>query len=154
VSKKILWSAFKITEMDWVRVLNVKSILEDSNCVQQYFSLENKPTLWRALPTIEDLQTAWEMKRDNPQYAVYQDVINNGLAKLNKYYSWFDEKLSYVLALIIHPYYKLSYIAHAWCGEEEQQEKIHADNFDAKNWQAEAWKMLEHVVHCNTLPYD
>ena len=46
--------------------------------------------------------------------AIYKDTINNGLAKFNKYYSQFDEKLSYVLALVLHPYYKLSYIACAW----------------------------------------
>jgi hypothetical protein len=43
--------------------------------------------LWRALPAIEELQTAWEAKCDNPRYATYQTAINDGLAKLNKYYS-------------------------------------------------------------------
>ena len=94
--------------------------------------------LWCALPTIEELQTAWETKCDDPQYAIYEDVINDGLAKLNKYYSWFDEKLSYILALILHPYFKLSYIAHTWGGEEEAAAEIAAGNFQAKNWQAEA----------------
>ena len=58
--------------------------------------------------------------------------------KLNKYYSQFDEKLSYILALVLHPYFKLSYIAHAWGGEEEAVVEIAAGNFQAKNWQAEA----------------
>jgi hypothetical protein len=152
VFKKIPWSAFRISEMDWVRVLNAKSILEDSNHIQQYFSSEHKPTLWHALPAIEELQTAWEVKHDNPQYAIYKDAINDGLAKLNKYYSRFDEKPSYVLALILHPYYKLSYIAHAWGGEEEEDAEILAGNIYAKNWQAEVRKILENMVCvCNTL---
>jgi hypothetical protein len=50
-------------------------------------------------PAIKELQTAWEEKHDNPQYALYKAAINNGLVKLNKYYSWFDEKPSYILAL-------------------------------------------------------
>lgn len=146
VFKKIPWSAFKITEMDWVRVLDVKLILEDSNHIQQYFSSEHKPTLWRALPAIEELQTAWEAKRDDPQFAIYRNAIVDGLAKLNKYYSRFDEKPSYILALVLHPYYKLSYIAHAWGGEKEEEEDIRAGKFDAKNWQAEARKILENTV--------
>lgn len=146
VFKKIPWSAFKIAEMDWVRVLDVKSILEDSNRIQQYFSSERQPTLWRALPAIEELQTAWEAKRDDPQYTIYKDAINDGLAKLNKYYSRFDEKPSYVLALILHPYYKLSYIAHAWGGAEEEEAEFAAGNFNARNWQAEARKILENTV--------
>jgi hypothetical protein len=55
--------------------------------------------LWHALPAIEELQTAWEAKRDNVRFAKYQTAINDGLAKLNKYYSRFDEKPAYILAL-------------------------------------------------------
>jgi hypothetical protein len=74
-------------------------MIQDSNQIQQTFSAEKRPTLWRALPAIEELQTAWEAKRDNPRYATYHDAINDGLAKLNKYYSRFDEKPAYILAL-------------------------------------------------------
>jgi len=55
--------------------------------------------LWHVLPAIEALQTAWEAKCDDPHFAIYYDAINEGLTKLQKYYSQFDEKPSYVLAL-------------------------------------------------------
>jgi hypothetical protein len=55
--------------------------------------------LWRALPAVEELQTAWEAKRDNEHFSMYSTAIMDGLAKLQKYYSRFDEKPSYVLAL-------------------------------------------------------
>ena len=45
--------------------------------------------------------------------------------------------MSYILALVLHPYFKLSNITHAWGGEEAAAE-IAAGNFQAKNWQAEA----------------
>jgi hypothetical protein len=51
------------------------------------------------LPVIEDLQTAWEAKRDNEKYSMYQNAIDDGLEKLKKYYSRFDQKPSYILAL-------------------------------------------------------
>ena len=63
------------------------------------FSAEKRPTLWWALPVIEELQTAWEAKHNNPKYLTYKTAINDGLAKLNKYYSQFDEKPTYILAL-------------------------------------------------------
>jgi hypothetical protein len=50
---------------------------------------------------IEDLQADWEAKHDNPEYATYQTAINNGLVKLNKYYSQFNEKPAYILALSV-----------------------------------------------------
>jgi len=98
------------------------------------------------LPAIEALQTAWEAKRKGPHFAIYYDVINKGLAKLQKYYSQFDKKPSYVLALgklplnlspssllcvkftALHPYYKLEFIKMAWGGLEEQAEEIEAGN--------------------------
>lgn len=65
----------------------------------QYFSSEKELTLWQALPALEELQSAWEKKRDSPWYALYKDALTNGLEKLNKYYSRLDEKPSFVLAL-------------------------------------------------------
>jgi DNA replication protein DnaC len=48
---------------------------------------------------IEELQTAWEAKHDNVKYALYHDAIRDGLEKLKKYYSRFDQKPSFILAL-------------------------------------------------------
>lgn len=72
---------------------------QDSNRIQQYFSAEKEPTLWRALPALEELQSAWEKKRTDPKYALYKEALDDGLDKLGKYYSRLDEKPSFVLAL-------------------------------------------------------
>ena len=61
--------------------------------------MEKQPTLWRALPALEELQTAWEKKRDSPRFILYKDALTHGLEKLKKYYSRLNEKLSFVLAL-------------------------------------------------------
>ena len=75
------------------------SFVQNSNRIQQYFSSEKEPTLWRALPALEELQTAWEKKRSSPPYALYEDALTHGLDKLKKYYSRLDEHPSFVLAL-------------------------------------------------------
>ncbi|KAM6504300.1 hypothetical protein JOM56_001243, partial [Amanita muscaria] len=144
--KRIKWSAFRLSERDWVHVNDAKVILEDSNRIQQYFSADSNPTLWRALPALEELQTAWEEKRDDLHYAPYQNAIQDGLDKINKYYSRFDEKLAFVLAIVLHPYYKLDYIKVMWGGEEEQQAERLAGNPDVKNWQDEALQIVEATV--------
>ncbi|KAF8495240.1 hypothetical protein F5888DRAFT_1616033, partial [Russula emetica] len=146
IVKKIPWSAFQLADADWGRVKDAQDILKDSRALQHCFSSEQLPMLWRALPAIEALQTAWEAKHDDPHFAIYYNVIDEGLAKLKKYYSRFDEKPSYVLALALHPYYKLEYIKMAWGGAEEQAEEIQAGNMNAKNWQDEAQKTLETTV--------
>ncbi|KAN0111926.1 hypothetical protein V8E52_008016 [Russula decolorans] len=144
VVKHILWSAFHFSKTYWERVSEASHILAQS------FSAEKEPTLWRALPTIKELQTAWKAKHDKPVFAKYRDAISDGLEKINKYYSRFNEKPAFILALgeeclqlSLHPYYKLAYIELAWCGAKEQKAEYEAGNFGAKNWQDEAWKILE-----------
>ena len=47
---------------------------------------------------------------------------------------------------VLHPYYKLAYIKHAWGGPEEQAKEQAAGNYDAKDWQDEARKVVETTV--------
>ncbi|KAF8173118.1 hypothetical protein BJ912DRAFT_859590, partial [Pholiota molesta] len=146
--KHIPWSAFKMVEQDWKRVIDARDILGDSNRIQQYFSSEKQPTLWRALPALEELQSAWEKKRDSPRYSLYKDALGDGLEKLRKYYSRLDDKPCFTLALVLHPYYKLAYIKSAWGGPKEQAAEIAAGNPDAKDWQDEAKQLVERTVSC------
>ena len=145
--KKIPWSASQLANADWEWVKDVCDILKDSRTLQHHFSSEMLLTLWHVLPAVEELQTAWEAKHNDDHFAIYSDAINDGLAKLNKYYSRFNEKPSYVLTLLLHPYYKLNYIEMAWGGAAEQAEEIRAGNKHAKNWQDEAQKIVEAAVH-------
>ena len=137
--------------------------VQDFNRSQEYFSSETQPTLWHALPTLEELQTAWEKKHDAPKYVLYKDTLTDGLDKLRKYYSQLDEKPSFVLVLgkicstmingiftspfaVLHPCYKLMYIEVLWGGPEEQAADIAEGNLDAKDWQDEARQIVERTV--------
>ena len=42
---------------------------------------------------------AWEQKWDSPRFELYKDAIEDGLGKLQKYYSRMDYKPSFVFAL-------------------------------------------------------
>jgi hypothetical protein len=50
------------------------------------------------------------------------------------------------LFTVLHPYYKLAYIKLSWGGPDEQAAEIAAGNPKAKNWQAEARKVVEKTV--------
>ena len=47
---------------------------------------------------------------------------------------------------VLHPYYKLAYIALSWGSAKEQAAEIDAGNLDTKNWQDEARKIVEKNV--------
>jgi hypothetical protein len=55
--------------------------------------------LWRVLPALEELQTAWEEKIEDERFARFHTVIQDGLSKIGKYYSKLDEKPAFVMAL-------------------------------------------------------
>ena len=98
-AKQIPWTSFSFKAVDWDRVNDIHAIIADANNIQQYFSHELQPTLWRAIPTFEELQMGWETKCSLPRYVLYKDAINRGLTKIGTYYSKFDEKPAYILAL-------------------------------------------------------
>ena len=75
------------------------TVIQDTNKIQQYFSSEQQPTLWHIILAIEDLQTAWEDKRDDPHFEVYADTVQDGLNKLTKYYLAFDQTPAVLLTL-------------------------------------------------------
>ncbi|KAG1722757.1 hypothetical protein EDB19DRAFT_1645602, partial [Suillus lakei] len=118
----------------------------DANDIQQYFSSERQPMIWHAIPAMEELQMAWESKRKNLQFMLYKEAIEQGLTKIRKYYSKFDNKLVYILALVLHPYYKLVYITMAWGSPEEQAKEQAAGNLNTKNWYDEALKVVEKTM--------
>ena len=107
--KHIPWTAFKMTDLDWDRVVDVRDILAVStlfSCGNGWFKLHSTvlflwetTNLWHVLPALEELQTAWEKKRDAPKYGLYHDALTDGLAKIGKYYSRLDEKPSFILGL-------------------------------------------------------
>jgi hypothetical protein len=47
---------------------------------------------------------------------------------------------------VLHPYFKLDYIKHAWGGAEEQAKEQASGNQYAKNWQEEALIVVEKAV--------
>ena len=46
----------------------------------------------------------------------------------------------------MHPYFKLDYMAMFWGGAKEQAKEQEAGNWEAKDWQDEALKVVERVV--------
>ena len=67
--------------------------------IQELFSSKWQPTLWHALPALEELQTSWEDRLHSDCFLLYRDAINERLGKLHKYYSQIDTKPVFILAL-------------------------------------------------------
>ena len=128
---------------DWEVVHDAKSILADSQRLLHLFSSEMRPSLWHVLPALEELQSVWENKAKDRHFKWFRQALHDGLSKIGKYYNQLDAKPAFVLALVLHPYYKLAYIKMAWGGPEEQAAEKASGNEDVKDWHDEASKIVE-----------
>ena len=162
--QQIPWMAFRFDPKDWERVNDVCLIISDMNSLQQYFSHENKLSLWHVIPAFEELQMAWESKSSTQKFKPYETAINHSREEISKYYNKFDDKPVYILSLgtwvfysisyhvliniltVVHPYYKLAYIKMAWGGPEEQAHEREAGNLNAKDWYDKAHKVVERAM--------
>jgi hypothetical protein len=51
-----------------------------------------------------------------------------------------------ILLSVLHPYFKDEWFKLRWGGAKEQAEEYANGNFEAKNWQDEARKVIETMV--------
>ncbi|KAM5530832.1 hypothetical protein V8D89_015500 [Ganoderma adspersum] len=137
-ARDIPWSAFKLKKPDWVQVKRAAEILEDANDYQQICSTTRSPTLHQVIPVLESLAMCWEAKARDPKYQVFHEALEKGLTKINKYYRKLDNTDVYILALLLHPYYKLDYIEMEWGGEAEYEADLAAGNPNPINWTTHA----------------
>ncbi|RDX45975.1 hypothetical protein OH76DRAFT_1356891 [Lentinus brumalis] len=139
--KLIPWAAFQLSEDDWKRVKLCADILADAHLYQQSASSSRSPTLHVVIPALETLSSRWEAKEKKPKYAIYRDALKKALEKLLKYYTKLDDARAYILALYLHPYYKLLYIEEQWGGEDD-----FFAGLEDRNWQAFARKTVEDTL--------
>ncbi|KAI0713358.1 hypothetical protein C8Q76DRAFT_581011, partial [Earliella scabrosa] len=142
-TKNIPWAAFQMPAEGWKRIKACADILADANRYQQICSTTHAPTLHQVIPALETLQSRWEAKRADPKYEWFHPALDKGLEKLTKYYKRLDNARAYILALYLHPYYKLTYIETRWGGEAEYLEDLANGIIDPINWQEHAKKIVE-----------
>ena len=63
------------------------------------FSSETEPTVWKVLPILEAFIGQWREKASNPRYKDIKNAINAGLNTLYKYYNKTDASPVYIVSL-------------------------------------------------------
>ena len=55
--------------------------------MQQMFSSETVPMVWRVLPTLEGIIDKWNAFAENKEYKILHYTIKNGVKTLEKYFN-------------------------------------------------------------------
>ena len=68
--------------------------------VQQSFSSETKPVLWKVYPLLEFIYKVWNKMAQDPKYAPMQAGINGGLSIIQKYTTLTEAADTNILCLV------------------------------------------------------
>ncbi|KAG2066400.1 hypothetical protein BDR04DRAFT_1160282 [Suillus decipiens] len=75
---------------------------------------EKGASLHLALPALEALHKAWSTCSENPKYKPFQEALQQGVAKIHKYYNQSSECDAYIIAMLLYPSQKDSHIKQFW----------------------------------------
>ncbi|KAI0691879.1 hypothetical protein C8T65DRAFT_537582, partial [Cerioporus squamosus] len=139
-------TAFQLDNSDWDMVNLCADILADANRYHQVCSSTRMPTLWQVIPAMKALSSRWEAKADDLKYALFHDALRKGLKKLLKYYKLLDDAAAYILALFLHPYFKLRYIEEQWGGDADFPADLENGDPDVHDWQKYACQVVKTTV--------
>jgi hypothetical protein len=64
--------------------------LQEPSDVQQTFSRERNPTVWRIIPSLEFLIKRWQTMAEHSRYRSISDAITNGVESFEKWYRKVD----------------------------------------------------------------
>lgn len=62
--------------------------------MQQTFSSEHAPTVWRIIPSLEFLVKRWETMVDQPRFCEVKEAIKEGIISFKKWYQKVDDTSS------------------------------------------------------------
>ncbi|KZT27265.1 hypothetical protein NEOLEDRAFT_1061268, partial [Neolentinus lepideus HHB14362 ss-1] len=108
------YSDFALSDREWEFLQLVHQVLQEPSEAHQNFSSMNKPTLWAAIPILENLQNGWESMAKDSHFSQVKDAINAGLDNLRKWYKKTDASSAYFIMHMLDPRWKLAYVTVQW----------------------------------------
>ncbi|KIK20970.1 hypothetical protein PISMIDRAFT_49336, partial [Pisolithus microcarpus 441] len=117
----------ELTESEWDNIRLLLLLLAQAEKAQQAFFTEQGPTMHTVLPALEALFKAWSSRKESTKYADFTDALEAGLSKIAEYYERMSTSNAHIIAMLLNPAQKLSYIRTYW-GEELLAEVVqHAE---------------------------
>jgi hypothetical protein len=108
--------SYRISEDEWDLLAMIQKVLAVCNStsrariytsyvcqaaanVQEAFSAEYYPTVWRILPLYEDFIAQWRALAEDPKMAILELAINAGIESVEKYYNKTDNSPAHIVSM-------------------------------------------------------
>jgi len=102
----------RLTDVEWNTLQDIEAILAVPHAAQQTMSKESTPILSGSIPAFEMFMSSWEQLAE--KIPRLKPFINEGLKWAFKYYERMDRTDAYVVAMIINPAVRTSWIKKHW----------------------------------------
>ncbi|KIK16191.1 hypothetical protein PISMIDRAFT_48578, partial [Pisolithus microcarpus 441] len=89
----------ELTEVEWVRMQLLLSLLSYAEKAQHAFSSEQGLALHTALPALEALHKAWSTRKSSAKYRDFTSGLNAGLTKVSVYYERTATSDAHIMAM-------------------------------------------------------
>jgi hypothetical protein len=93
--------------------------------IQQQFSGELHPTVWKILPVFEVLIDRWQEMSHKGDYSNLQSALQKGIDSLTKYYNKANISAAQVVSLYLNPCTKDEYFRQCWTSQGQEAVKMH-----------------------------
>lgn len=80
-------------------ILKTVKFCQEPRNAQASFSSETEPTLWRAIPILDCLQSRWQTLAATPKFWPVRPAILKGIEKLKKWYTDIKDRDTYFICL-------------------------------------------------------
>ncbi|KAF8975247.1 hypothetical protein BDQ17DRAFT_1340044 [Cyathus striatus] len=113
---------FRLSRRDWEHLEILREVLHEPSEVQQTFSDEKTPTVWRDIPALEFLIKCWNAMIAEPRYQEVKDAMAQGVTNLQKWYHHIEDTSSaYFICLALDPNVKHFYCKAHWEPRQYQE---------------------------------
>ena len=98
-SKQPKYRSYKFEEAEWETLTLIKKVLQVAADIQEEFSAEYYPTVWRILPLYEQFLAKWRQYADDPDMIVFWPALEVAIKSVEKYYNKIDNSPVNIVSL-------------------------------------------------------
>jgi regulator of sigma D len=98
-AKQPKYRSYKFTDTEWQMLVLIKKVLQVAADIQEEFSAEYYPTVWRIFPLYEQFLAKWRQYANDPDMSEFWPALEAAIESVQKYYNKSDNSPVNIVSL-------------------------------------------------------
>ncbi|KAL5476481.1 hypothetical protein ACEPAI_3338 [Sanghuangporus weigelae] len=128
------YDSFKFSELEWTLLGRILAVLKVANSIQQVFSSETAPTVFRVLPAFEDFRDELGKLKQKPDFRSLVPAVDAALKTIDKYHGKAMRSSAQVVCIYLNPCFKDEFFKETGTVDEEAERTMYRvyDKYEAE----------------------